>query len=118
VRHHRVERVFEGGCFFFAVTAEFDARGGPIHDLIAKANRDWIQFLETTVEEAAEAGSVAAGTDAAQLVFEIVALLQYANVRSLLHGDDAAYDRAEAAITHRLRDAQVQAASPLRTPLR
>jgi AcrR family transcriptional regulator len=97
-------RVFEGGCFFFAVTAEFDARGGPIRDLVAKANLDWIQFLETTVKEAVEAGSIVAGTDPSQLAFELIALLEYANLRSLLHRDDAAYDRAAEAISRRLRD--------------
>jgi AcrR family transcriptional regulator len=100
-------RVFEGGCFFFAVTAEFDARGGPIRDQIATANLDWIRFVETTVGEAIAAGSIVAGTDPAQLAFELIALLEYANLRSLLHGDDAAYDRAGAAIASRLRDVAV-----------
>jgi len=97
-------RVFEGGCFFARVSAEFDARGtGPIRDLVATANRDWVGFLEATAGEAVETGSMRGGTDPAQLAFELNAFLDSANLRSLLHGDDTAYDRAAVAIADRLR---------------
>lgn len=99
-------RVFEGGCFFARVSAEFDARsGGPIRDLVATKNRDWVGFLETVAGEAIEAGSMRAGTDPAQLAFELSAFLDTANIWSLLHGDDTAYDRAAVAIADRLRAA-------------
>jgi AcrR family transcriptional regulator len=101
------DRVFEGGCFFATVSAEFDARGGPIRDLVARANRDWIGFLETTVSEAVAAGSIRAGTDPAQVAFELNALLDSANLRSLLHGDDDAYEKAAVAIQKRLRAVSV-----------
>lgn len=34
-------RVFPGGCFFFTVTAEFDARPGRVRDAVAAAGLDW-----------------------------------------------------------------------------
>jgi AcrR family transcriptional regulator len=105
-------RVFEGGCFFATVSAEFDARaGGPIRDLVASANRDWLGFLESTAADGIAAGSMRAGTDPAQLAFELNAFLDTANMRSLLHGDDAAYDRAAVAISDRLRAAATDPAA-------
>jgi hypothetical protein len=99
-------RVFEGGCFFATVSAEFDARSaGPVRDLVVTANRDWNGLLVGIASEAIERGSMRAGTDPAQLAFELNAFLDTANMRSLLHGSDAAYDRAAAAIGDRLRAA-------------
>jgi AcrR family transcriptional regulator len=97
-------RVFAGGCFFARVSAEFDARsGGPLRDLVVTANRDWIGFLESIAREAVETGAMRAGTDPAQLAFELNAFLDTANLWSLLRGDDAAYERAAVAIGDRLR---------------
>ncbi|MER7909554.1 TetR/AcrR family transcriptional regulator, partial [Streptomyces sp. NPDC096068] len=46
------ERVFEGGCFFSAASAEFDARTGPVHDAVARARRDWTAYVEENLSGA------------------------------------------------------------------
>lgn len=95
-------RVFEGGCFFFAVSAEFDARTGPLHDAIAAVNREWIGYLEGLATDGAANGTIRPGIDPGQVVFELNAYLETANSRSLLHRDDHAYDRARVAVLDRL----------------
>jgi AcrR family transcriptional regulator len=98
-------RVFPGGCFFFAVAAEFDARPGAVRDLVAAAARDWTALVTGTIEEARRLGEIGPGTDAGQLAFELIAFLEMANAASVLHDDDRAYDRARTAVRTRLRAA-------------
>ena len=98
-------RVFPGGCFFYGAMAEFDARTGPVHDAVVRAQRDWSAHVERTIEEARTAGELRAGTDVGQLAFELVALLETANALSVLHDEESAYGRARVAIAERLRGA-------------
>ncbi|MBE1583452.1 TetR/AcrR family transcriptional regulator [Nonomuraea angiospora] len=95
-------RVFPGGCFFFAVTAEFDARSGRVRDAVAAAGLDWIRFVTRTVEDARQLGELAGDTDADQLAFELISFMENANVVSLLHDDPGAYERARTAIRNHL----------------
>jgi len=98
------ERVFPGGCFFYSVIAEYDAREGKVHDALTAARANWFSYLEQTVREAQEAGGIEKDTDVPQLVFEIVALLEMANAESVLYDEYVSYDRAATAIRNRLRD--------------
>lgn len=110
-------RTFAGGCFFLAASAEFAARPGAVHDAIAAAMDLWRSYLAISVAQAMADGDLPGLVDAAQLVFELEALLSQANAMSVLTGDDAPYDRAEHAITDRLRSLGAQDAS-LDLPLR
>ncbi|MDV7220795.1 TetR/AcrR family transcriptional regulator [Streptomyces prunicolor] len=98
-------RVFPGGCFFYGVIAEFDARSGPVHDAMVGAQRDWTAFVERTVTEARDAGELHADTDIPQLAFELVALMETSNAVSVLQGEETAYRRARVGIAARLRGA-------------
>ncbi|MEU6253538.1 TetR/AcrR family transcriptional regulator [Streptomyces sp. NPDC047043] len=100
-------RVFPGGCFFYEVIAEFDARTGPVHDAVVRAQRGWTALVERTIGEACDAGELHADTDVPQLAFELVALMETANVVSVLHGEESAYRRARVGIAARLRAAAV-----------
>ncbi|MET7619362.1 TetR/AcrR family transcriptional regulator [Streptomyces sp. NPDC005408] len=102
---YSANRVFTGGCFFHAVTAEFDARTGPVHDAIAKARADWVRYVERTIDEARLAGGLDAELDVPLLAFEIIALMEAANTESVLNNDNSAYDKAERGILGRLRAA-------------
>jgi AcrR family transcriptional regulator len=90
--------VFSGGCFWAAVTAEFDDRPGPVRDRIRDGMAAWIGGLE----QEAEAAGV---EDPAQLAFELIAVAQAANSRSRLFGDRDAFGRARVAIDRLLEDA-------------
>ncbi|NNN37857.1 TetR/AcrR family transcriptional regulator [Streptomyces sp. S3(2020)] len=104
-------RVFPGGCFFYGVLAEFDAREGAVHDALVGAQRDWGAHVEGRVEEARAAGELRADTDAGQLAFELIALMESANALSVLHGENVAYRRARVGIAARLRAVAVDASS-------
>ncbi|PAZ17394.1 TetR family transcriptional regulator [Streptomyces sp. SA15] len=97
------QRVFPGGCFFYSVSAEYDARQGKVHDAVAGAHGNWFILVEQTIEEAMEVGEVLGDTDAAQLAFELVALLEMANAESVLHDNFTCYRRAATGIAGRLR---------------
>jgi AcrR family transcriptional regulator len=84
-------RVFPGGCFFVAASAELGGQSGPVHDRVATYQRQWRDLL---AESAREAGV----EDPEQLAFELGAILTGTNVVAVLHDDDAAIERARAAI--------------------
>uniref|UniRef100_UPI0031E430B9 TetR/AcrR family transcriptional regulator n=1 Tax=Saccharothrix mutabilis TaxID=33921 RepID=UPI0031E430B9 len=86
-------RTFPGGCFFYAVQAEFDARPGRVRDAVAEYGRSWNALVRETVE-----GVPDLAVDAGQVAFELVAFLEMANAQSVLHDDPAAYTRARAAV--------------------
>jgi AcrR family transcriptional regulator len=96
-------RVFPGGCFFYGVGAEFDARPGSVRDAMAAARKNWLELFERTVIDACRLGELASDTDPAQLVFELDALAAAANGRAQLLDDDDAYRRARIAMFERLR---------------
>ncbi|MEW2448011.1 TetR/AcrR family transcriptional regulator [Streptomyces parvulus] len=100
---YSAQRVFPGGCFFYSVSAEYDARQGKVHDAVAGAHGNWFTLVEQTIDEAKAVGEVHADTDSPQLAFELVALLEMANAESVLHDNFACYDRAASGIAARLR---------------
>lgn len=109
-------RVFPGGCFFYSVSAEYDAREGKVHDAVARARLDWAAFVGQNIEDAKRAGEVAADTDVDQLTFEIVSLLEGANAESVLHDDFSCYAKAAKAVLNRLRAVATDPAGPALAP--
>jgi AcrR family transcriptional regulator len=95
-------RVFPGGCFFVAASAEIGGRPGRIHDRVAEVQQEWRDLLFAQAEAAREAGELPAESDAAQLAFELGAILAGANIVAVLHDDDAAIERARTAIGNRI----------------
>lgn len=93
-------RTFPGGCFFYAVQAEFDARHGRVRDTVAEYGRRWNDLVRTTIEDVPDLA-----VDPAQLAFELIAFLEMANVQSVLHDDPDAYTRARTAVRSALERA-------------
>ena len=91
-------RVFRGGCFFAAATAELGAKQGPLRDAVAQLMREWHEFVRGTIDRAVAKGELPDTTDSSQLEFEITALLDGANDRSLLFDSTEPYDLARAAL--------------------
>ncbi|MFB7249656.1 TetR family transcriptional regulator C-terminal domain-containing protein [Microbacterium sp. NPDC056234] len=97
------DRVFTGGCFFAATSADIDSKPGPVRDAVRTAQSDWYGYIAAQVRYAIEAGELTADpADAEDIAFELVALDEHANNRSLLLGDDRAYDVAARAMRRRL----------------
>jgi AcrR family transcriptional regulator len=87
---------YTGGCFWFASSAEYDDRPGPVRDAVAAAIDAWVGVL------AAEAG--AAGlADPDRFAFEFYAAGMGANARFRLSGDRRGFEYA-GAILDRLPD--------------
>ena len=98
------DRVFTGGCFFAATAADVDSKSGPVSDAVRAALTDWYGYIEAQLRHAATEGEIA-GDDLEVLAFELVALNEEANSRSLLMDDERPYVLAAAAMRGRLRAA-------------
>jgi len=113
-----VEReVFRGGCFFAAVSAEFDGRPGIVRDRIAEIMREWLDVLERAIRESQKAGQLKASVVPAQLAFEINAFELGANWAFQLYADPQAFAKAREAIRQRLHELATADAAPLSLPL-
>lgn len=89
-------RTFTGGCFFAATSAELGSRPGPARDAVLESMTEWYGFVHHTVRRAVERGELDADPD--ELGFEIAAIIDSANRRSLLYGTDEPYLRAASTI--------------------
>ncbi len=85
-------KVFTGGCFFAAASAEFDGRPGPVRDKLARRPE---ACCSARLEKQAKLAGV---EDPDQLVFEVSSLVQGANAAYQLFGDERAFARARTAI--------------------
>ncbi|WP_439609466.1 TetR/AcrR family transcriptional regulator [Hydrogenophaga sp.] len=61
----------DSGCIYISGAVEFDDRPGPVRDALASSVNTWLSAMRRAVEIAIEEGHLAAGTDAAQMAFEI-----------------------------------------------
>ncbi|MEV0632885.1 TetR/AcrR family transcriptional regulator [Nonomuraea wenchangensis] len=97
------EGTLPGGCFFFTVQAEFDDRPGALRDRVARAMREWQEFIRRQVTEAVAMGELAEGVDVAQLAYEIDALGEMVIIHSRLYDGPASLVHARRAVLQRLR---------------
>lgn len=95
-------RVFPGGCFFVAASAELGARPGRVHERVAEYQQQWRDLLVQQAREAAAAGALPSGDEPEQLAFELGSMLAGTNIVSVLHDDSTVIRRARAAIHERL----------------
>jgi len=97
-----VERgVFPGGCIFANLLAELDARPGRIRDEITQDFSGWRALIQQWIQQAQQLGEISAGSDAAQLAFEIDAIFDYANYMYMLFNDPRQLEHGRVAI-HRI----------------
>ena len=94
-------REHQSGCVLLSAASEYDGRDGPLHDSVVRQQADWRGELQKAVVQAVEQGHLGAHTDAAQLAFEIYALMLGLHHDAGLFGYDAA-DRRTAAAFERL----------------
>jgi AcrR family transcriptional regulator len=79
-----------GGCPFIAMANELDDRPGPLRDMLASAQRDWLEALSTAARIAVDEGHFRAGLDTRQFAYEIYAImLAYNHFRRLLRDPEA-----------------------------
>ncbi|HUI02964.1 MAG TPA: TetR/AcrR family transcriptional regulator [Acidimicrobiales bacterium] len=95
-------RTFPGGCFFVAASAEIGARPGRVHDEVARVQQEWRDLLRREAEVAAERGELPAGSEPAQVAFELGVIVAGTNIVAVLHDDPGAIRRARQAVRSRL----------------
>ena len=95
-------RVFPGGCFFVAASAEVGARSGRVHDEVATAQEQWRDLLDAEARSAHQRGELPEAQDPTQLAFELGVILAGTDIVSVLHNDNTVIARARAAVRSRL----------------
>jgi len=65
----------DSGCIYISGAVEFDDRPGPVRDALASSVNTWLTAMQRAIEIAVEEGHLRADTDAAQMGFEIHALI-------------------------------------------
>ncbi len=96
------EDVFPGGCFFLAVSAEFDDQPGAIHDQIAADMGLWRGYLTHQAQVARDNGHLRAEVDPQQLSFELFSFYIAANWARRLFKDVQAIEQARRAMRAKL----------------
>ncbi len=86
--------VMPGGCFLTTATVEFDARPGPLRDVVARTVSGWLDLLSREVATAIEAGELPADTEPGDLAFQLNALAAAASYGFQLSRDRKVFDRA------------------------
>jgi AcrR family transcriptional regulator len=83
-----------GGCFLTTAMVEFDARPGALRDDVAAHISRWLGVLEREARVAADAGELPAGSDPADVAFQLNALASAASTARHLRGSDEPLERA------------------------
>lgn len=95
-------RRFAGGCFFRAVAADASSKDDAARALLVEIDDEWFEFLARAIRESAVELPGLALEDVDAFAFEITALLDAANLTSLLHRSPRGYAFARTTITRRL----------------
>ncbi|MFI1972166.1 TetR/AcrR family transcriptional regulator [Streptomyces cinnamoneus] len=98
----RERGAFPGGCFFTTAAVEFDARGGPVRDAVARRYTIWRRRLVHELRLAVETGELPPGTDPEQTAFELIGLYMGLNQAIQLFADPTAADRTRRALARLL----------------
>jgi AcrR family transcriptional regulator len=93
---------FSGGCFFWAASAEFDGRPGPVRDRLAELTASWLDSIEAEARLAQRLAEIVDSEDPAQLAFELHAYVQEANWAFQLLRRSDAFMRARRAVADRI----------------
>jgi AcrR family transcriptional regulator len=117
LRFDHMRSAFSGGCFFYSVTAEFDARPGRVRDRLAELRADMGRWLEGLVTRAAELGELRPEVSPADLAFTLDAFALAANGDARLTDDEGPLLRGREVTLQVLRSAAVDpAVLPARLP--
>ncbi len=103
-------REISRGCIMIAGAVEYDDRPGPQRDEMVAIITGWKAELLRAIRQSVQAGHLARGTDAQQMVFEIYGLMlaMHQDARLLRSADSA--KRARAGLRRLLDDARPRAA--------
>jgi AcrR family transcriptional regulator len=92
--------VFPGGCFFAGLLAEEDAGDGPIHNVVAAYELEWIEGMSELVSTAQGLGHIAAGADPELVAFELYSCMTMTNFHYVLFKSDEVLNRGRRAMSN------------------
>jgi AcrR family transcriptional regulator len=96
-----------GGCLFVAASAELDDRPGPVRDLVAKLQQDWLDTLAGAVRIAVAEGHFKKTVDPVQFAFEMYGQMLMGHLSARLLRDPKAAERNRRAFEALLESARV-----------
>ena len=96
---------FAGGCLFIGSAVEYDARPGPIRDLVAETMASWLELLTEHARIARQRGELRDDVDPRGLAWELHAFSLALNWDCQLNHAPDALQRARTAAGARLRAA-------------
>lgn len=102
---HLRKRVFPGGCFFAAVSAQLAGQPGRARDRVLLLQRHWAGKIGEALQQARDAGEIQPDADIDQLIFEISAMLLRANIDWVVTDDQRALEQARVGVQHVLERA-------------
>lgn len=102
---HIERRVFPGGCFFATVAVQMAFRPGRVRDRLLQVHTRWFGLLGECLQDAKARGQLPADVDVGQLVFEITAMMNRANVGWIVTGDPEVIRCAKVGVKHVLERA-------------
>jgi AcrR family transcriptional regulator len=96
--------VLPGGCFMTTATIEYDARRGPMRDVIARTMERWLAVLEREAAIAVDRGELPSDADPGDIAFQLNAIASAASYGFQLWRDRTVFNRARRSMRRVLLD--------------
>jgi AcrR family transcriptional regulator len=99
---HLERRTFPGGCFMASAALEMGTRPGPVKELVAKFQSQFLGMIRGFAATALAQHELPDTEDADRLAFELSGIILAADTNFVLHDDPAVLDLARQVVRQRL----------------
>jgi AcrR family transcriptional regulator len=103
---HLERRTFPGGCFMASAALEMGTRPGPVKEMIAAFQTEFVGVIRGFAATAIEQRELPATDDPDRLAFELNGIILAADTSFVLHDNPAVLDLARQVVRQRLTPAQ------------
>ena len=103
---HLERRTFPGGCFMASAALEMGTRPGPVKEMIAAFQTEFVGVIRGFAATAIEQRELPATDDPDRLAFELNGIILAADTSFVLHDNPAVLDLARQVVRQRLSPAQ------------
>jgi AcrR family transcriptional regulator len=102
---HLERRTFPGGCFMASAALEMGTRPGPVKELVAAFQTQFVAVIRGFAAVAVEQGELPPSEDPDRLAFELNGIILAADTNFVLHDNPAVLDLARQVVRQRLTPA-------------
>jgi AcrR family transcriptional regulator len=102
---HLERRTFPGGCFMASAALEMGTRPGPVKELVAAFQTQFVEVIRGFAAVAVEQGELPPSEDPDRLAFELNGIILAADTNFVLHDNPAVLDLARQVVRQRLTPA-------------